>query len=403
MDNDVTRPAAGPDRPRLGRRGFLGAAGLAAGAGLLTACSAEAGGGAAPGSGEGGVIGGGGPSVEWDMPTSWPAGLVSLFGTTENGSGATGFAQTVAGLTGGNFVITPQQAGEVAGALEILDVVESGAVPCGHTAAYYYIGRSPAFAFSTSVPFGLTFRQMYAWLYHYRDDSGRRGLDVLRQFYADRFNIIGVPAGNTGCQMGGFFNREIRSLADLQGLTMRIPGLGGQVMSRLGVTTQNLAAGEIAQALQTGAVDAAEFVGPLDDDGLGLGEAAPFYYYPGWWEPGAMLEVMISLDAWNELPPEYRTALDLAGETTLLRTMGVYDALQPQSLANIEAAGAQALPFPDDVMAAARTESDALIEELAAADADVRTIWDHMRPYRDAVARWHGTAELEMLRSKAQR
>lgn len=337
------------------------------------------------------------PEVNWDMTTSWPAGLTSLFGTPENGSGAVGFTQVVSQMTGGRFNISAKQAGELAGALEVIDVLQSGAVQAGHTASYYYLGKSNAFAFTTALPFGLTCRQQYAWLYHYHDADGRTGLDVVREFYA-KHGVINFPAGSTGCQMGGFFNKEINSLADLQGLVMRIPGLGGEVMTRLGVTTQVLAGGEIAQALQTNAIDAAEFVGPLDDNVLGLGEAGSFYYYPGWWEAGASLDVFVNLEMYNDLPPAYQQALQFAGEISYVRTMGYYDAVQPEALAQIRADGAETRPFPDDVMEAAREEADNLLEEMAA-DADFKTIYDHWRPYRDAVAEWHGLAELSMLQA----
>ena len=171
-------------------------------------------------------------------------------------------------MTGGKFQITPRAAGELAPGLEVLNVVQEGAVPIGHTASYYYVGKGPVTAFGTALPFGLTARQQNAWLY----EGG--GLEMLQQVYADRFNVIQFPAGNTGVQMGGWFNKEIKSVADLEGLKMRIPGLGGQVMDRLGVTVQVLPGGEIFQALQTGAIDAAEWVGPYDDEKLGFHKAA---------------------------------------------------------------------------------------------------------------------------------
>jgi TRAP-type mannitol/chloroaromatic compound transport system substrate-binding protein len=405
----------------VGRRRFLGAAGSAlAGGALLAACSGDddtatddTGTGATTGATTGASAATGDveaievatsddlPEINWEMTTSWPAGLTSLFGTPENGSGAVGFGVAVGQITGGRFTITAKQAGELAGPLEVIDVLQSGAVPAGHTASYYYLGKSNVFAFGTALPFGLTCRQQYAWLFQYRDADGQRGLDVLRDFYASEYGVINFPAGNTGCQMGGFFNKEINSLADLQGLVMRIPGLGGEVMTRLGVTTQVLAGGEIAQALQTNAIDAAEFVGPLDDNVLGLGEAGRFYYYPGWWEAGPSLDVFVSLEQYNDLPPFYQQALELAGELAFIRTMGYYDGVQPEALAQIRADGAETRPFPDDVMEAAREESGALLDELAAADANFQTVLDHWRPYRDAVSEWHGLAELSMLQANA--
>ncbi|MDY7104825.1 MAG: ABC transporter substrate-binding protein [Actinomycetota bacterium] len=407
----------------LNRRRLLGTAGAAgallAGGSLLAGCSGDdddtdAAPNTTSGDGSDTTGGGGGdnetavdlvqddlPQIDWEMTTSWPAGLATLFGTEDNGVGAVGFAQLVGELSGGRFTIQAFQAGELAGALEVIDVLQSGAVPAGHTASYYYNGKSPAFAFGTAVPFGLTYRQQFSWLYYYRDDQGRSGLDMLREFYANEYNVINFPAGNTGCQMGGFFNREITSLDDLQGIVMRIPGLGGEIMTRLGVTTQNLAGGEIAQALQTNAIDAAEFVGPYDDNTLGLGEAGDFYYYPGWWEPGATLDVFVSLDAYNELPDEYKGILEIAAQLSYLRMMGYYDSIQPYALAEIEADGAELRAFPDDVMAAAQSEAETLLDELAAEDQNFATILEHWRPYRDAVQPWHGTAELSMLRAGA--
>jgi TRAP-type mannitol/chloroaromatic compound transport system substrate-binding protein len=408
----------------LGRRRLLGVAGAAgallAGGPLLAACSGDDDDSdAAPGTtdDDGASTGGGDgegdgstavdliqedlPQVDWEMTTSWPAGLATLFGTEENGVGAVGFAQLVGELSGGRFTIEAKQADELAGALEVIDVLQSGAIPAGHTASYYYHGKSPAFAFGTAVPFGLTFRQQFSWLYYHRDDEGRTGLDMLRDFYACEYNVINFPAGNTGCQMGGFFNREINSLDDLQGIVMRIPGLGGEIMTRLGVTTQNLPGGEIAQALQTGAIDAAEFVGPYDDNTLGLGEAGNFYYYPGWWEPGATLDVFVSLDAYNELPDEYKGILEIAAQLSYLRMMGYYDSIQPFALQEIEADGAELRPFPDDVMEAAKAEAETLLDELAASDQNFATILEHWRPYRDAVQPWHATAELSTLQAGA--
>ncbi len=399
--------------PQPGRRRFLGFAGAGlVGTGLLASCTtpgsddadnaatddSETGEAAPAPSAQRAALNDGGdlPEVSMDLATSWPAGLDSLFGSEETGVGAVGFAATLAQLTGGRFTMSPKQAGDLAGATEVIDAIQSGAVPAGHTASYYYVGKSPAFAFGTTLPFGLTFRQQYAWLYQYRDESGRTGLQLLREFYADRFGLIQFPCGNTGVQMGGFFNREINSVADLQGLVMRIPGIGGEIMSRLGVTVQVLPAGEISQALQTGSIDAAEFVGPYDDNTLGLGEAASFYYYPGWWEPASTFEVVMDLERYNDLPPQYQEALELAGELQYLRLMGFYDARQPAALEEIRAQGAETRPFPQDLVDAARTESEAYLDELAGQDEDFATILAHWRPFRDQVQQWHSLAERSM-------
>ncbi|MCB0052611.1 MAG: ABC transporter substrate-binding protein, partial [Caldilinea sp.] len=210
------------------------------------------------------------PEIKWEMATSWTPAVDILYGSAQL------FADTVSTLTSGKMVITPRSAGELAPGTQVLDVVSQGAVPIGHTASYYYIGKTPATAFGTTVPFGLTAQQQNSWLY------AGGGIELMQQLYADKFNVLPLPAGQTGMQMGGWFRKEINTVADLQGLKMRIAGLGGQVMAKLGVNVQVLPAGEIFQAMQTGAVDAAEWVGPYDDEKLGLNKVAEFYYRPGW-------------------------------------------------------------------------------------------------------------------------
>ena len=326
------------------------------------------------------------PEIEWQMATSWPVALDTIYG------GAQVLAERVAAMTGGRFQITPRAAGELAPGLQVLDVVEQGAVPIGHTASYYYVGKTPIAAFGTAMPFGLTARQQNAWLY----EGG--GLELLQQVYADRFGVIQFPAGNTGVQMGGWFNKEIKSVADLEGLKMRIPGLGGQVMDRLGVTVQVLPGGEIFQALQTGAIDAAEWVGPYDDEKLGFHKAASFYYYPGWWEPGPSLEIQINLDEWNALPEIYQEILKTAAYEANTTMMARYDAKNPAALQKLQdEADLTLLPFPDDVMAASEEASFELFDEFAAADSDFASILTQWSSFREAIQIWHGYAETDYL------
>ena len=294
-------------------------------------------------------------------------------------------------MTGGRFRITPRAGGELVPALEILQNVQQDAIPIGHTASYYYVGLSPATAFSTALPFGFTYRQQNAWMY----EGG--GLETMQQFYADRFGVINFPAGNTGVQMGGWFNKEINSVADLQGLRMRIPGLGGQVMERLGVTVQVLSGGEIFQALQTGAIDATEWVGPYDDTTMGFQDAARFYYYPGWWEPGPQLDVMIPLNRWNELPEEYQAIVEAAAYAANATMMARYDALNPPKLAEILQSDIELREFPDDVMAAAEEQSFALFDELSAQDSDFAAIFPEWNAFRTGITAWHGLAETSMV------
>ena len=326
------------------------------------------------------------PELEWEMPTSWPANLDTIYG------GAVVFAETVGALTGNRFRITPRPGGELVPPLEVLQNVQSGAYPIGHTASYYYTGLAELTAFGTSLPFGLNARQQNAWLY----EGG--GLELLQGMYADRFDAIQFPAGNTGCQMGGWFNTEISTVGDLSGLKMRIPGLGGRIMDRLGVSVQQIPGGEIYQALQTGAIDAAEWVGPYDDVNLGFPEVAQYYYYPGWWEPGPTLEVQISKSEYDGLPELYQQVIQAAAFKANVIMTARYDKLNPESFAEIEANDAiTVLPYPDDVLAAALEQSLALYDELAAADADFKTLLDSWNAYREASARWFGIAEASII------
>ncbi|MEC4895495.1 MAG: TRAP transporter substrate-binding protein [Oscillatoria sp. PMC 1051.18] len=321
------------------------------------------------------------PRIDWRMATSWPQSLDTIFG------GAETVCQRVSEMTDGRFTIAPFAAGEIVGGLEVLDAVQSGAVECGHTASYYYVGKNPALGFGTAVPFGFTPQQQNAWLYH----GG--GLEAMRKIYSD-FQIINFPAGNTGTQMGGWFKRQINSISDLNGLKMRIPGLGGQVMSRLGVNVQVLPGGEIFLALDRGAIDAAEWVGPYDDLKLGLNEAANFYYYPGWWEPGATLEVQVNQSAWERLPQEYRQVLETATYEANLNMLSKYDALNGEALQKILAGGTQLTAYPQDVLAAAQRESFALYEENASQDASFREVYEQWQNFRQQVSEWNSLNQL---------
>jgi len=326
------------------------------------------------------------PELEWDVATSWPQSLDTIFG------GAETFAARVSAMTGGRFMITAQPAGEVVPGLEILQNVETNSIDAGHTASYYYVGLDPTTAFGTALPFGLTARQQNAWLY----EAG--GLELMQEFYAERFNAIQFPAGNTGVQMGGWFNKEITTVSDLQGLVMRIPGLGGSVMDRLGVNVQVLPGGEIFQALQTGTVDAAEWVGPYDDLVLGFHEVTQFYYHPGWWEPGPALEVQIPLEKWNSLPEVYQEIIKTAAFEANTQMMAKYDAENPAALQEIlNNSDITLAPFPDDVMAAAEEAAFELFDETAAGNEAYRSIYDHWSAFRSSIQPWFAVAETSYL------
>jgi len=325
------------------------------------------------------------PEISWEMATSWPQSLDTIFG------GAVEVAERVSAMTGGKFNITARAAGELVPGLEVLQAVEDGAVPIGHTASYYYVGKSPVTAFGTALPFGFNARQQNAWLY----EGG--GLTMLQEFYAEKFGVIQFPAGNTGVQMGGWFNKEINSLSDMEGLKMRIPGLGAQVMDRLGVNVQVLPGGEIFQALQTGAIDAAEWVGPYDDLKMSFEQAASFYYYPGWWEPGPSLEVQINKADYDGLPEEYQAILQAAAAEANHVMLARYDAKNPAALATLMESDVTLAPFPDDVMQASEEAAFELYDERAAEDADFASIFAEWSKFRDEISAWHNLAEAEYL------
>jgi TRAP-type mannitol/chloroaromatic compound transport system substrate-binding protein len=246
--------------------------------------------------------------------------------------------------------------------------------------------------FGTAVPFGLTQRQQNAWLY----EGG--GLDMLNEFYAEEHGIIAFPAGGTGCQMGGWFTREINTVDDLQGLKMRIPGLAGQVLTNLGGEQVTVAGGEILTSIETGAIDAAEWVGPTDDLVLGLDQLGSqlYYYHPGWWEPGTALEVQIPLDLWNDLPAQYQAAVENAAANANIRMMAVYDVLNQVDLQRIKEF-AEIREFSPELMAAFKAETESVLDGIAAEDERFATILQSWREFRDGVAEWHGLAERSYL------
>ncbi len=348
------------------RRTFLKKAGAGAGAVALGAC---AGGGPSEGASEGGVSG---PRVNWRLTGSFPPSIDILYGAGER------IAQRVSEMTGGNFRIRVFAAGEIVPALQVMDAVMQGTVQCGISPGYYYTGKHPALAFDAAVPFGMNTRQQIAWMYH----GG--GLDLLNSIYAD-FGVVTVPVSSTGGQMGGWFRRPIQGLSDLTGLRMRIPGLGGEIMSRLGVTVQVLGAAEIYPALERGAIDATEWVGPYDDEKLGFHQVAKNYYYPGWWEPGVTMSLLVSKSAYDELPPAYQTALRTACGETLAWTLSRYDAENPPALQRlVREHGVTLRRYSDEILEAAWRESNAYLEEQAAADATFNRVYQSWKTFRDA-------------------
>jgi TRAP-type mannitol/chloroaromatic compound transport system substrate-binding protein len=329
--------------------------------------------------------GGGGssnnPQIMWKLTSSFPRSLDTIYG------GAEVMAEYVRKMTGGNFNIKVYPAGEIVPGLQAMDAVQNGSVEMAHTASYYFTGKSEALAFDTAVPFGLTSRQQNAWLYH----GG--GLELIRSVYSD-FNIINFPGGNTGCQMGGWFRKEVNSVNDLKGLKMRIPGLGGKVMSALGVNVQVLAGGDIYPALERGAIDATEWVGPYDDEKLGFYKVAKNYYYPGWWEPGTTLSFLVNKNAWDKLPDHYKAILEAACAYANIDMQAKYDAKNPEALQRMIKQGVKLRPFSEDILKSAYKTATGLMEELASKDKTYKKVYDSWKKFRGDINDWFKTAEL---------
>src|SRR4051794_34781250 len=279
------------------------------------------------------------PTITWRMATSWPKSLDTLYG------GAELVAKRVGELTDGKFTIRAFAAGEIVPGLAVLDAVQAGTVECGHTAPYYYFGKDPAFAFGTAICFGMNTRQQAAW---WLFGGGQEAMAPLWKDYG----CISILTGNTTCQMGGWYRKEIKSVADLKGLKMRIGGFAGVILAKLGVVPQQLAAPDIYPALEKGTVDAAEWVGPYDDEKLGFAKVAKYYYYPGWWEGCGQAHNIMNLAKWNELPKPYQSAIITASGDAWGWVIGRYDNLNPAALKRLLAGGAQLRAFPQDVMEA---------------------------------------------------
>ena len=321
----------------------------------------------------------------WKMVTTWPLDFPGL------GSGAQDLLDNIEQASGGRLKIKLYAAGELVPAFEVFDAVSSGAAEMGHGAAYYWKGKSPATQFFTAIPFGMTATEMNGWMYF----GG--GLELYREVYAP-FNLMPFPAGNTGVQMGGWFNKEINSLADLKGLKMRMPGLGGEVLKRAGGTPVNLPGAEIFTALQTGSIDATEWVGPHNDVAFGLHKAAKYYYYPGWHEPGPVLECIVNQEAFDSLPPDLQAIVRIACSATNDSMTADYTARNASSLRQLrEETDVDIRPYPDDVLIALRDMADEVIDELAAADPLVARVRDSFANFKETAEDWTAISEQAML------
>ena len=309
--------------------------------------------------------------MNWRLATSFPPSLDILHGAGVR------VAERVSDLTGGNFTIRVYAAGEIVPALQVMDAVMQGTVQCGISPGYYYTGKNPALAFDTAIPFGLSTMQQYSWLMY----GG--GLDLMNEIYSD-FGVIMFPANSTGGQMGGWFREPLNSLSELNGLRFRIPGIGGEIMSRLGATVQVLGASEIYPALERGAIDALEWVGPYDDEKLGFYQVAKNYYYPGWWEGGVTMGLLISQRHFDELPENYQQILRAVCAETFADRYAHYEYANPLALRRlVQEHGVTLRPFPQDVMDAGWRESNAYLEEQSAADPSFARVYASYKAFRD--------------------
>lgn len=320
------------------------------------------------------------PKINWKMTSTYGPSLPALFGTSQM------FCKFVEEASGGNFSIRLYPAGEIVPGFEVMEAVGNRTVECGQTASYYYYGKDPSFCFDTGVPFGLNARQMYAWMYE------GEGMGLMRELFADR-NIINFPFGNTGTQMGGWYRKEINSVADLQGLKMRTAGFAGEVLSRMGVIPQQIPPGDIYPSLEKGTLDAVEFVGPADDEKLGFQKVAKYYYAPGWWEGGAQVSLYVNDAAYNDLPKAYQSLIDIATRAAGSSMVAKYDATNPDALRRLIAAGAVLRTFPRDVMDASFKTSNEVFKEFCDRDARFKKIYDSYMGFRDNNAPYHRVAE----------
>lgn len=366
------------------RRDFIGKVGVGAlaGGGLLSACTPKAKdcSSASTGSQE---------TVHWKMVTTWPKNFPGL------GTGAEFLAQAINEMSGGRMKVTVYGAGELVPAFEIFDFVAGGGAQMGHGGAYYWKGKSEAFQFFATVPFGMTANEINAWIYH----GG--GLELWREAYAP-FGLVPMPGGNTTVQMAGWFNKEINSIEDLQGLKMRIPGLGGEVLKRAGGTPVSLPGGELFTSLQTGAIDATEWVGPYNDLAFGLHKAAKYYYYPGWHEPGTILECFVNKKEYESLPDDLRTIVDNAARVANHNMQLEYIARNNRALQTlVDDHGVIVKRLPDEVLNRLREISDDVVRELADKDEFSRRVFDSFSSFKEDVVAWQNISERAFLNTRS--
>ena len=308
-------------------------------------------------------------AIRWRLSSSFPKALDTIHGAADV------FAKAVKNMTGGKFEISVHAAGEITPPFGVVDAVQQGSIEMAHTAPYYFFGKNDVFALGCSIPFGLNSRQMTAWMYE------GNGLKLMREFYA-KYNIVSFPGGNTGSQMGGWYRKEIKSVADMKGLKFRVGGFAGKVIERMGGVPQNIPGGEIYTALEKGTIDAAEWVGPYDDQKLGFNKVAPFYYYPGWWEGGPQLTLMVNQKAYDALSPENKAIVEAASAVAHIEIQARYDAHNPGALKQLAAQKTKVLPFPKEMMDVAFKHSQDVYAELSAKNPNWKKVYDDYSKFR---------------------
>jgi TRAP-type mannitol/chloroaromatic compound transport system substrate-binding protein len=319
-------------------------------------------------------------NLRWRLTSSFPKSLDTLYGVTEV------FAKKVSDMSGGKFQISTHAAGEIVPAFGTVDAIQQGTVEMANTAPYYYFGKDPTFALGCAIPFGLNSRQMTAWMYE------GNGLKLMRDFYA-QFDIISFPMGNTGAQMGGWWRKEIKSLADVKGVKFRTGGFSGKVFERIGGVAANIPGGEIYAALEKGTIDAAEWVGPYDDQKLGLNKVAQFYAYPGFWEGGPQLDLHVNTKAYAGLSAEYKAIIESAAAYAHTDMQAKYDGRNAAALKQLVAGGSKLIRFPKDFMDAAFKESMALYSELSASNPAWKKVYEDYSAFRRDSNLWFRFAE----------
>ena len=326
--------------------------------------------------------------IRWKMVTTWPKNFPGLGTAPEN------FSRLVASMTGGRLAVQVYGAGEIVPAFGVFDAVSQGVAEMGHGGAYYWTGKVPAAVFFTAVPFGFTATEANAWM-HYGG-----GLELWREAYAP-FNLIPMAGGNSGVQMAGWFNREINSVDDIRGLKMRIPGLGGEVFTRAGGTAVTMPGGELYTSLQTGVIDATEWVGPYNDLAMGLHEVARYYYYPGWQEPGPVLEFIVNKQAFESLPDELQAIVEVAARAINQDMLDEYTARNNRALTElIEEHGVEVRRLPDDVIRALHEAADAAVADLAASDPMAARVYASFKAFFDGVKNYHHISEQAYINAR---